>query len=162
MVLVAPYSRPTLEYMLITATMRRVPYFTNTGSELQAVCARVLCVCFINANSATPTLTFHNGNGFHNTTVRYTEGQTATPSRLVNWQKTRKAGMHLTCSRRLVWSIDDRNVPDKEAFSEGRFTNLKRQAVQVPAEACLARLLQRLDKAGNSALWLRTTSQVFN
>lgn len=50
-------------------------------------------------------------------------------------------------------------MPDENAFSQGRFTNLKRQAVQVPAEACLARLPQRLDKAGDSALGLRTTSQ---
>lgn len=46
-----------------------------------------------------------------------------------------------------------------DAFSMGRFTNHKRQAVQVPAEACLARLPQRLYKAGVSALGLRTTSQ---
>lgn len=61
-----------------------------------------------------------------------------------------------------MWSRDDRYVPDKKAFSKRHVTNLKRQAVQVPAEACLARLPQRLDKAGNSALRLRTTSQTFN
>lgn len=70
------------------------------------------------------------------------------------------AGMYaLSCSRRLTSPRDERNVPDENAFSKGRFTNHKRQAVQVPAEACLARLLQRLDKAGDSALGLRTTSQ---
>lgn len=57
-------------------------------------------------------------------------------------------------------SLSEDTHPDrgekKKILSKGKgyLTDLKDKAVQVPTEACLARLPQELDKAGNSALWL--------